>query len=221
MKTPTSARLSTCVVRAVSDRGASLAGRNRGLKVRHAYPVDLVEPVHVQLPHEARELIRHGQRAGNACVVESARTLLCLKCPPRMLRLNSPTLDTTKDVPSSVHAMNCVDLGSLIILQRGRGKQGRTHERREKKTARQMRRDRRQACPLERRHGAHGGQRDIGGSCLPADITSRGRPQKPAPSILRVHVPTPSSIPHIHRTYVTPRRLACRWTTRRVPHVHG
>ena len=133
MKTPTSARLSTCVVRAVSDRGASLAGRNRGLKVRHAYPVDLVEPVHVQLPHEARELIRHGQRAGNACVVESARTLLCLKCPPRMLRLNSPTLDTTKDVPSSVHAMNCVDLGSLIILQRGRGKQGCTHERREKK----------------------------------------------------------------------------------------
>lgn len=35
-----------------------------------------------------------------------------------MLLLNSPTLETTKEVPSSVHAMKCVDLGSLIILSR-------------------------------------------------------------------------------------------------------
>ena len=33
-----------------------------------------------------------------------------------MLLLNSPTLETTKEVPSSVHAMKCVDFGSLIIL---------------------------------------------------------------------------------------------------------
>lgn len=45
-----------------------------------------------------------------------ARTLLCLKCDPRMLLLNSPTFDTTKDVPSSVQAMKWADFGSLIIL---------------------------------------------------------------------------------------------------------
>lgn len=46
----------------------------------------------------------------------NALTLLCLKWEPRMLRLNSPTLETTKDVPSSVHEMKCEDFGSLIIL---------------------------------------------------------------------------------------------------------
>jgi len=38
-----------------------------------------------------------------------------------MLLLNSPTLETTKDVPSSVQAMKCADLGSLIILRRVHG----------------------------------------------------------------------------------------------------
>jgi hypothetical protein len=36
-----------------------------------------------------------------------------------MLLLNSPTLDTTKEVPNSVHAINWVDFGSLIILEGG------------------------------------------------------------------------------------------------------
>lgn len=35
-----------------------------------------------------------------------------------MLLLNSPTLETTKEVPCSVQAMKCVDFGSLIILGR-------------------------------------------------------------------------------------------------------
>ena len=60
--------------------------------------------------------------------------MLCLKCEPRIVRLNSPTLDTTKLragrhltvhtrgthtylVPSSVQLMNCADFGSLIILR--------------------------------------------------------------------------------------------------------
>ena len=38
-----------------------------------------------------------------------------------MLLLNSPTLDTTNDVPSSVHEMNWPDLESLIILNEGQG----------------------------------------------------------------------------------------------------
>ena len=42
--------------------------------------------------------------------------LLCLKWDPRIVRENSPTLETTKDVPSDVHEMNGVLFGSEIIL---------------------------------------------------------------------------------------------------------
>ena len=69
-----------------------------------------------------------------------------MKCDPRIVRLNSPTLDTTKLkgerrsviehggkiakrrgsnhlVPNSVQLMNCADFGSLIILhERNKGR---------------------------------------------------------------------------------------------------
>lgn len=66
---------------------------------------------------------------GRRIEVEGERTLLCLKCEPRMLLLNSPTLETTKLkamnkglnqsqntnlVPSSVHASWIVDHDSVV-----------------------------------------------------------------------------------------------------------
>ena len=47
-----------------------------------------------------------------------ALTLLCLKCDPRIVLLNSATLETTKLVPSSVQLINWADFGSIIILER-------------------------------------------------------------------------------------------------------
>jgi len=44
-------------------------------------------------------------------------TLLCLKWDPRMVLLNSPILETTKDVPRSVQIINRAAFGSLIILK--------------------------------------------------------------------------------------------------------
>jgi len=44
-------------------------------------------------------------------------TLLCLKWDPRMVLLNSPILETTKDVPRSVQIINWAAFGSLIILK--------------------------------------------------------------------------------------------------------
>jgi hypothetical protein len=80
-----------------------------------AYAINFVEAVHVELTYKARELGQDGvsrpPRGGREIL-----TLLCLKWDPRMLLLNSPTLDTTKEVPSSVQAIKWADLGSLIIL---------------------------------------------------------------------------------------------------------
>ena len=47
---------------------------------------------------------------------ELALTLLCLKWDPRIVLLNSETLETTKLVPSSVQLINWADFGSIIIL---------------------------------------------------------------------------------------------------------
>jgi hypothetical protein len=61
------------------------------------YPIDLVESVHVQLPNKTRKLLgRDKRKCRGLHMVEVILTLLCLKWEPRMLRLNSPTLDTTK-----------------------------------------------------------------------------------------------------------------------------
>lgn len=68
------------------------------------------------------EQVNH--EVGRLCV---GLTLLCLKWEPRMLLLNSPTLETTKEVPSSVHAIKCADFESLIILSCEEG-QGRGEE---------------------------------------------------------------------------------------------
>lgn len=78
--------------------------------------IDFVEAIHVELSHERRELRWQCQVLLLPSDILVARTLLCLKWLPRMLRLNSPTFDTTNDVPSSVHAIKCADLGSEIIL---------------------------------------------------------------------------------------------------------
>lgn len=65
------------------------------------HPVDLVEAVHVELPHETRELQRARTLGSGASRLPrdmngGRLTLLCLKCDPRIVRLNSPTLETTK-----------------------------------------------------------------------------------------------------------------------------
>ena len=99
----------------------------RQIKRRQTHPVDFMKPIHVQLPNETRELqlerSARGQnisgKKGKAFLYSPTKiklTLLCLKWDPKMLRLNSPTFETTNDVPSSVQAMNCADFGSLIIL---------------------------------------------------------------------------------------------------------
>ena len=100
------------------------------------YPVDLVETVHVQLPDETRELFK-GQRKNGVTEVdekvvykpERALTLLCLKWDPRIVLLNSATLETTKLVPSSVQLINWADFGSMIILGRGAQNLGQRPER--------------------------------------------------------------------------------------------
>ena len=74
-----------------------------------------MEAVHIELPDEARELFEV-QRPGECDVIEFdenpiykrklALTLLCLKWDPRIVLLNSATLETTKLVPSSVQLIN-------------------------------------------------------------------------------------------------------------------
>jgi len=89
---------------------------------RGTYPVDLVETVHIQLSDETGELFRGEVNrvtgAGENPVYwsELALTLLCLKWDPRIVLLNSATLETTKLVPSSVQLINWADFGSIIIL---------------------------------------------------------------------------------------------------------
>lgn len=73
-----------------------------------------METVHIKLTYKAGKL---GAVSVSEARGEDKLTLLCLKWEPRMLLLNSPTLETTKEVPSSVHAMKCADFGSLIILR--------------------------------------------------------------------------------------------------------
>jgi hypothetical protein len=75
-----------------------------------------MKAVHVELAHKTRKLkgirnngrkfIFHTSTASLTKIRERKLTLLCLKCDPRMLRLNSPTFDTTNEVPSSVQDMN-------------------------------------------------------------------------------------------------------------------
>lgn len=84
----------------VCHKGWSPRGLGRG----ETHSIDLVETVHVELPHKAGELafhhiiiIRPARFGRRALRVDRGRlTLLCLKWEPRMLRLNSPTLETTK-----------------------------------------------------------------------------------------------------------------------------
>lgn len=86
-----------------------------GCTLRTGSPIYFVEAVHIQLPHETGELI--GNVISNASTSYLCPlTLLCLKCEPKMLRLNSPTFETTKLVPSSVQEINREEAGSLIIL---------------------------------------------------------------------------------------------------------
>ena len=82
------------------------------------YPVDLMEAVHVQLPYETRELAGRGS-ANVSSERENVLTLLCLKWEPRMVRLNSPTLDTTKLAGQtggrSAHAAADMDMGRRAL----------------------------------------------------------------------------------------------------------
>ena len=68
---------------------------------------------------KAREHVRVAE--GNENAVDRLGielTLLCLKWDPRIVLLNSATLETTKLVPSSVQLINWADFGSIIILVR-------------------------------------------------------------------------------------------------------
>jgi hypothetical protein len=87
-------------------RGRSKMGRVLG-EGGETHAVDLVEAVHVQLAYEARELdyICVCQTRDDHEIIKRRLTLLCLKCDPSMLLLNSPTLETTKLVPRSVHTI--------------------------------------------------------------------------------------------------------------------
>ena len=73
-----------------------------------------MEAIHVELANERREL--WDMSVHERVEWRLGQTLLCLKWEPKMLRLNSPTLETTKEVPRSVQAIKCDDLGSFIIL---------------------------------------------------------------------------------------------------------
>lgn len=44
-------------------------------------------------------------------------TLLCLKWEPRIVLLNSPILETVKDMPVSFQTINLAAFGSSIILK--------------------------------------------------------------------------------------------------------
>ena len=84
-----------------------------------------METVHIQLSDETGELF-DVQRWGEHEVKEFDQnrvykrklglTLLCLKWDPKIVLLNSATLETTKLVPSSVQLINWADFGSIIIL---------------------------------------------------------------------------------------------------------
>ena len=83
-----------CVVREESARARLSLGRFR-IKQNDPYAVNLVEAVHVELPHKTGELQEPSVRPRGGHRGEGP-TLLCLKWEPRIVRLNSPTLDTTK-----------------------------------------------------------------------------------------------------------------------------
>lgn len=71
--------------------------------VEGTYAINLVEAIHVELTYKAGKL---GESEPSTRWMRGiGLTLLCLKWEPRILLLNSPTLETTKEVPSSVHAI--------------------------------------------------------------------------------------------------------------------